>query len=154
MHKDDVMKKYVTDEMSKVKNFGDLEEFVNSLNTKQIYQIGQWLSCWRGNILYSLIFGSPAYWLVRTVHISNVKITDVNPEINPLLKRHNYFLEKISEDREICTHNEFRSQGEIKSKSLIARKNGDNFEVIDGIHRAIRLACDGTKEFELIYSLE
>jgi len=51
----------------------------------------------------------------------------------------------------ICNHDEFSSQGNINSKSLIARKRGKKFEVIDGIHRAVRLACDGTKELELIY---
>jgi hypothetical protein len=154
MHKNDVMKKYVTDEMSKFKNFDDLEGVVNSLTSEKIYEIGKWLSSWRRNTLYSDIFGSPTNWLASTIAISNVELTNVKSEIDSLFKRHNYSLEEISRDREICTHSEFRSQGEIKSKSLIAIKNGDKFKVIDGIHRAVRLACDGTKEFELMYFLE
>lgn len=148
------MKKYITDEMSKFKNFDDLEKFVNTLKTEQIYQLGQWLSFWRKNSLHEFISGGPNEWEVDKVHISNIQITKINDRINPSLERHSYLLEKISRDKKICNHDEFRSHGEIRSKSLIARKKGDKFEVIDGIHRAVRLACDCTKEFELIYLVE
>jgi hypothetical protein len=34
---------------------------------------------------------------------------------------------------------------------FIAKKTGDKYWIIDGIHRIIRLAFDGKNEFELIY---
>lgn len=151
MHKNEVLKKYVTDEMSKFNNLDDLKDFVKTLETEEIYPLCQWLSSWRKNSLYDFISKGPNNWLVKNVHISSIKMTRVNDEINPLLEKHNYLLDKISHDKEICNHNEFKSQGNINSKSLIARKKGDKFEVVDGIHRAIRLGCDGKKELELIY---
>jgi hypothetical protein len=151
MHKNEVLKRYVTDEMSKFKNLGDLKDFVKTLETEQIYQLCQWLSSWRGNILYDFIPKGPNNWSVKNVHISNIEITSVKDEIDPLFEKHNCLLEKISQDKEIWNHNEFRSQGNINSKQFIAIKEGDKFKVVDGIHRAIRLACDGTKEFKLIY---
>ncbi len=151
MYKNEVRKKYVTDEMSKFKNLGDLKDFVNTLEIEQMCQLCQWLSSWRKNNLCDFISKGPNNWSVKNVPISNIKVTRVNEEINPILEKHNYLLEKISQDKEICNHNEFKSQGNINSKSLIARKRGDKFKVVDGIHRAIRLACDGTKELKLIY---
>ena len=151
MHKNEKMKRYVTDKKSKFKNLGDLKDFVKTLETEQIYQLCQWLSAWRKNNLYNFISEGPNNWSVDKVHISDIKIKRVNDRVNPLLERHDYLLEKISQDEKICNHNEFKSQGNINSKSLIAEKKGDKFEVVDGIHRAIRLACDDTKEFELIY---
>ncbi len=149
MDKNDVMKKHVTDEMSKFKNFEALEEFVNTLQPAQICQLGQWLSSWRNNSVHGFICAGPAEWWVDKVHISKIKMTKINEKINPLLKEHGYLLEGISQDTQIC--NKFERQGEIKSRSLIAQKRGGKFEIIDGNHRAVRLACDCTKEFELIY---
>ena len=151
MHKNEVMKKYVIDEMSKFKNLGALEQFVNILKTEQIDQLCEWLSSWRENSIFNNISSGPNSWPIDKVHISDIEIKRVNDRVDPLLKRHDCMLEKISQDDEICTHDEFRSQGNINSKQFIAIKEGDKFKIIDGIHRAVRLACDGTKEFELIY---
>lgn len=151
MHKNEVMKHYVTDEMSKFKNRSDLEQFVNTLKTEQIDQLCEWLSSWRQNSVYNYISEGPNSWLMNKVRISDIKIERVNDRVNPLLKRQDYMLEKISRDEEICNHDEFGSQGNINSKKFIAIKEGDKFKIIDGSHRAVRLACDGTKEIELIY---
>jgi hypothetical protein len=151
LHKNEVMKKYVIDEMSKFKNLGDLEQFVNTLKTEQIDQLCKWLSSWRKNSVFNNILSGPNSWQMDKVHISDIKIKRVNDRVNPLLEKHDYMLENISQDEEICNHDEFRSQGNIKSKRFIAIKEGDKFKIIDGIHRAVRLGCDGTKEFELIY---
>jgi hypothetical protein len=151
MHKNDLMKKYAIDEMSKFKNIGDLEQFVNTLEAEQINRLCEWLSSWRKNSVFNDISAGPETWRTDKIHISNIKIKRVNEKVNPLLKRDDYMLEKISQDEEICNHDEFKSQGKINSKQFIAIKEGDKFKLIDGIHRAVRLACDGTKEFELIY---
>ena len=38
---------------------------------------------------------------------------------------------------------EFKSQGEINRRLFLAIRRGDAFQIIDGSHRIVRLACDG-----------
>jgi hypothetical protein len=62
-------------------------------------------------------------------------------------------LAKIVEDKNISLNEEFKSQGEIDQRLMIfiAKKIGDKYTIVDGIHRIVRLCYDGKKEFQLIY---
>lgn len=151
MDKNKVMRKYVIDEMSKFKDFSHIENFTKTLDPDRINKLCEWLSSWRNNSVFNEIANGPDNWLEDTISINKIRVGKVNEIVNTLLMKHDYFLSKISNDRDICEHDEFVSQGSIASKCLIAKKLGENFEIIDGIHRAIRLACDGVKDFNILY---
>lgn len=155
IEKVDVYKKYIFGEMSKHKkyNIEDLHHFVKSLSASQSKLLCRFWSVYRKNSVYEFISRGPNNWNVVTVDIGNIYVEKVNPNVNPLLERNEWSLAKIAEDGEIRLHEEFKIQGEIDNRLLgfIAKKTGDKYTIIDGIHRAIRLSCDRKKEFELIY---
>lgn len=146
-----VFRKYVSDEMSKFRQPEHLCKFIESLDDGQIETLCGWLSEWRKNEMYRFIVQSPAEWKIADVTISRIKVGDVNDIVKPLLKRNRYRLDAIAGDAEIAKHFEFAWPGKYQPGELIAIKQGDMFLLKDGIHRAIRAACDGTTEFRLMY---
>jgi hypothetical protein len=148
--KEKVFFKYVYDEMSKFKNPEEVLAFIKTLNEDQISFLCNCLTNWRDNGVYKFIADGPSSWEIVDVPISKIFIGEVNDTINPLLEKNDFHLEKIAQDKEICEHKEFEPQGEITSKTFIAAKSGDTFKMKDGIHRIIRAACDGQKEFKLL----
>jgi len=154
MNKKEVIKKYVIDEMSKFKDFNELKNFVNTLQDDQITHLAKQLSDWRKNSIYEYILNGPDKWSKKLVPISDICVTKVKDEMDSLFAKHNHELKRISEDKDICELSEFKNQGKIfdELKILIARKKENKFYIKDGIHRAVRLACNGKNEFELIYS--
>jgi len=155
IEKVDVYKKYIFGEMSKNKKYSieDLDHFVKSLSASQSKLLCRFWSIYRKNSVYEFISRGPNNWNVVTVDVNKIYVEKVNPSINPLLERNKWSLAKIVEDSEIGVHEEFKSQGEMDNRLLgfIAKKTGDKYWIIDGIHRIIRLAFDGKNEFELIY---
>lgn len=155
MRRIDVHKKYIFDEMSKNKEYDitDLGRFVRSLNNSQTKELCRYFSCYRRNRAYDFISKGPDNWRMDHIDISNIYVEKINPTVNHHLERSDWSLEKISKDRHIRQHDEFKHQGPISSKisSFIAKKIGHEYRIVDGMHRIIRLACDGKKEFKLIY---
>lgn len=146
-----VFKKYGLDEMSKFRNIEDLRDFLNTLDNQQIESLCDWLSKWRKNGIHQFINQGPQRWNVSDVHISHIQVGDINDRVNHLLQKNDYLLDAIAQDPEICGHDEFASQGDFELKALIAQKQGNMYLLKDGIHRAIRAACDGKVEFKLVY---
>ncbi len=155
MRKGSVYKKYIFGEMSKIKecNIDHLEDFVNTLNNDQARILCKYLSYNRKNNVYDYVSKGPDYWNVHDINISDIYVDKINPIINPYLERNDWSLKKISKDSNIAIHDEFKTQGLIDPKLLnfIAKKIGHDYKIVDGIHRSIRLACDGKREFKLIY---
>ncbi len=148
--KDIGLRKYAIDEMSKFRNSGDLKNFIKTLDNEQILILCEWLSTWRDNGIYQFIVAGPSDWRVADAHISKIIVGKVNDKVNHLLEKHNFLLESIAQDKGICEHEEFASQSEFEWKTLIAQISGDMFILKDGIHRAVRAACDGQQEFKLL----
>lgn len=155
MHKDDVYRKYVFDEMSRNKGYSiiDLEHFVTSLDYGQAKQLCKYFSSYRRNCVYDFISKGPNNWRMSNIGISDIYVGDINRDVNCHLEKNDWSLKKISEDTNICQIEEFKSQGymDIKILNFIAKKNDHEYTIIDGMHRIIRSACDGKKRFELIY---
>lgn len=155
MGKSDIYRKYIFDEMTKNKEYSvtDLEYFVNSLNDKQVKQLCKYLSSYRRNHTYEFISKGPDNWKVNYIDISNIYVEKVNDAVNRHLEKNDWSLKKIAEDVDILRLDEFKSQGPINAKilSFIAKKVGCEYKIVDGIHRIIRLGCDGKRKFKLIY---
>lgn len=132
----------------------DLENFVNSLNDNQAKQLCGYYSIYRKNCVYDFISNGPDSWREDNISISYIDVGEVNIGINHYLEENNWSLKKIAKDKHIRQHGEFKSQGDIHPRSLgfIAKKIGHNrYKIIDGMHRIIRLVCDGKKRFKLVY---
>ncbi len=155
MRKGNVYKKYILGEMTKVKecNINHLEGFINSLNDDHARILCKYLSRQRKNRVYDFISKGPDNWRTDNIDISNIYVEKINPMINPYLERNDWSLKKISKDSNIALHDEFKSQGPVSPKILnfIAKKTGNGYKIVDGIHRIVRLSCDGKRKFKLIY---
>jgi len=155
VHKDDVYRKYIFDEMSRNKEYSiiDLEHFVTSLDYDQAKQLCRYFSSYRRNCVYDFISKGPNNWRMNNISISDIYVGEVNREVNCYLEKNDWSLKKIAEDNDICHMNEFKSQGymDIKILSFIAKKDDYEYTIIDGMHRIIRSSCDGRKRFALIY---
>ena len=153
--KADVYKKYIFGEMSKHKKYDmeDLDHLVNSLSMSQSKLLCKYWSGYRKNSVYDFIKAGPDNWKNVTVGVSNIYVEKVNDGVNALLEKNGWSLDRICLDKDISLNDEFKKQGEIDNRLLgfIAKKVGDKYKIVDGIHRVIRLGCDGKKEFELIY---
>lgn len=156
MRKGSVYKKYIFGEMTKIKecNIDHLEAFVNSLNNDQARILCKYLSYNRKNNVYNYVSKGPDHWKVNDINISDIYVEKVNPLINPYLERNNWSLEKIADDRDISFHEEFQG-GDVTIDNrlivFIAKKIDRKYRIVDGIHRVIRLSCDGERKFKLIY---
>ncbi len=155
MRKDDVYRKYVFDEMSRNKEYSiiDLEHLVTSLDHNQVRQLCKYFSSYRKNCVYDFISKGPNNWRMNNVSISDIYVGEINREVNCHLEKNNWSLKNIVEDANICQIDEFKSQGSIDIRMLnfIAKKDDCEYTIIDGMHRIIRLGCDGRKRFKLIY---
>ncbi len=155
MRKDDVYRKYVFDEMSKNKEYSiiDLEHFVTSLDYGQAKQLCRYFSSYRRNCVYDFISKGPNNWRESNISISNIYVGEINREVNCYLEKNDWSLEKIAGDINICQTDEFKSTGymDIKLLSFIAKKDDYEYTIVDGMHRIIRLGCDGRRRFKLIY---
>lgn len=155
MKKVGVYKTYIFGEMTKIKecNIDHLENFANSLNDDQSRILCKYLSYNRKNNVYDFVSKGPDNWKVNNVSISDIYVEKINPAINPYLEKNDWSLKKISKDRNIHQHGEFKSQGHINPKisNFIAKRENHRYIIVDGMHRSIRLACDGKKQFKLIY---
>lgn len=153
--KSDVHRKYVFDEMSKTtgRSLEDLEHYVDSLDDHKADQLCSKCSHSRKNGVYGFISRGPEKWTVKTVHISKIFVRGINDDVNHYLSRNGWWLENIGKDKSIPKLREFKKHGDIhhRSMSLIAQKVGRKYRIIDGNHRAIKLACNGHKEFKLIF---
>ena len=115
--RDFVMNRYVTDEMSKFKNFGDLESFIGSLNKRQTRKLGKWLSKWRKNGVYNNIM-IHRDWFIAPVNIGQIVLGGINVEVRPMIEDSGYLLANICGNPKISKHKEFKSQGKINRRLL------------------------------------
>ena len=155
IHKNNIYRKYILDEMSKNKEYdiSDLGHFIKSLNDTQAKQLCKYLSSYRRNRTYEFISKGPDAWKVSHIDISDIYVREVNLEVNSYLEKNDWSLRKIAKDVNVHQLDEFKNQGPINTKilSFIAKRTGHEYRIVDGMHRIIRSACDGKKEFKLIY---
>jgi hypothetical protein len=149
MTQDQMMRLYATHEMSKFRFRNDLEAFVASLRGNEPQVLCALLSKWRCNRMSQTIT-SAAEWTEVTVGIDHIIVGHINDDVNPLLQQHGFRLSGIADDAKIREHPEFKDQGKVDFDQFIAVRQGEEFRLRDGNHRAIRLALDGWKEFKLI----
>lgn len=155
LDKDKVYRIYVFDEMAKKTKHSleDLGHYVDSLDDDKIKELCRHCSHSRKNGVYRFISRGPNCWTVKVVNISGIYVRRINGNVNGHLSRNGWSLKRISEDKKIPKLREFKKRGNIHSRSLhfIAHKKGDKYKLIDGNHRAIKLACSGKKEFKLVF---
>lgn len=155
MHRSDIYRKYILDEMSKNKEYDiiDLVHLVKSLDNNQAKELCKYYSYYRRNCVYNFISKGPDNWQIDHIDISNIYVEKINHIVNSHLEKNDWSLKKIAEDANIHQLDEFKSQGPIDTKilSFISKRTGCEYRIVDGMHRIIRLACDGKKRFKLIY---
>lgn len=106
------------------------------------------LSGYRNNAVARVLLDEPRVWELVIATADQVTVTDVNKTVAPLLGRNGYNLDEIAEDEELCRHPEFDSRGRpIAEERTIGVQDAGRIKVIDGMHRIIRMACDGKREF-------
>lgn len=151
----DIYRKYIFDEMARVTKMDikDLEKYVDSLDDHKAKHLCSRCSHSRKNGVYRFISDGPEYWIVKTVNISKIYMGGINRRVNDYFIRNGWLLKNIVKDKSVHKHREFKKWGKIhhRSLSLIAYKRGSKYKIIDGNHRAIKMACEGKKEFELIF---
>lgn len=147
------MRTYIIDEMSKFKNPYDTRSFLCTLDRKKQKTLMKWLSSWRKNMVYERIIRTTS-WELKKVPIRSIVIGAINKNVEPIISFCNYRLSeiaKLNEDsKKRLRQLGFGDQGEIKTKVMLARKEYPMYKIIDGAHRAVRLAWDGANELELI----
>lgn len=152
-----VLRRYATDEMSKFKDFKDLQSFIGSLKPRHIKLLANLLSKWRKNGVYKKIM-QRTDWHIAPVDISQIFVNGLTIDVRPIIEDAGCLLANICGNPKISNHEEFESQGKINRKLFLAIQKGDMFQIIDGNHRIIRLACDGdfyeNGDFLLMYSTE
>lgn len=155
LDKDKVYRIYVFDEIAKKtkRHLEDLGHYVDSLDHDKVKELCRHCSHSRKNGTYRFISRGPNRWTVKVVNISDIYVRRINSNVNGYLSRNRWSLKKISKDKKIPKLREFKKRGNIHSRSLhfIAHKKGDMYKLIDGNHRAIKLACSGQKEFKLVF---
>lgn len=144
------METYIMDEMSKFKNQHDTASFLDTLNGKEKITLMKWLSHWRKNMVYERIIKTTHYEIKYNVPSYRIIIGAINDYVSELICMCDHNLSNIAESKEISEHPEFKSQGNINRKLFLARKCEGKYKIIDGSHRAIRLACDGIDRFNLL----
>jgi len=164
--KGDVYRKYVFDELSRKINgkyedpkdreqkFKELEHYVDSLNDHKAKKLCCHLSHLRRNPVYSFVKRGPEKWLVEDVKISKIYMISINHKVNSYLRDNFFSLKESSKDKRVRKHKEFGKKGDIHPRCLTLlahRVDGYRFKLIDGNHRAIKLARDGEKKLRLIY---
>lgn len=155
LDKNGVYRIYVFDEMAKKtkRSLEDLGNYVDSLDDDKIKGLCRHCSHSRKNGVYRFITRGPNRWTVKIVNISDIYVRGINSRVNGYLSRNGWSLKRISKDKDIRKLREFKRRGNIHSRSLsfIAHKKGDKYKLIDGNHRAIKLAYNGQKEFKLVF---
>lgn len=150
----DVYRIYVYDELAKREKHSlkDLADYVDSLSDHEAKKLCRHLSHSRKNGVFHFISQGPEHWIVKTVDISHIRVRGINSKVNDHLSRNKWSLKKISKDKKISKLKEFKKKGKIHKRSqyLLAHKRGCKFKLVDGNHRAIKLSCDGKKEFKLV----
>ncbi len=160
LDKGDIYRIYVFDEMARKENhkkhgkcsLKDLADYVDHLSDSKAKRLCRHLSHSRKNGVYRFISKGPDSWVVREVGMSDILVRSINSNVNGHLSRNKWSLKNISKDKKIPRLREFKKEGKIhkRSISLLAHKRGHKFKLIDGNHRAIKMACNGKKEFRLI----
>ena len=154
LSKGDIYRMYVFDELAKKEKHGlkNLANYVDSLSDHEVKKICRHLSHSRKNGVFRFISEGPDHWIVKTVDISRIRVRSINSRVNDHLSRNKWSLKKISKDKKILRLKEFKKKGNIHKRSLylLAHKRGCKFKLVDGNHRAIKLSCDGMKEFKLV----
>jgi len=166
IHRSDIYRKYIFDEMAKEiyrdnkKSYKDkkhkakyLKHYVNSLSDRKAKKLCCSISWDVKDRGYGFVSRGPEHWIIENIDISKIFISPINNDIDAYLLRNEWSLERIAKDKDICGCKEFEKIGHIHSRSLalVAERVGDKYFIVDGNHRAIKLACSGQTRFELIF---
>lgn len=149
--KEAVFALYDIDEMSKLKNETELAQFVNSLNRSQKQQLAKSLSDWRKNQVHNVISAHSGNWRQGLIPIERITVGKINDQVNHLLERHQNRLHLLAKDPEIIGHREFAGKEQVTRLTFIAKRENNDYRLIDGNHRAITLAASGKTELSLIF---
>lgn len=87
-------------------------------------------------------------WELVSAPIEEIAVTAINEKVNEMLKACGWNLDEIALHEELCTHPEFDSAGRLVTEErTIGIQDEGRIQIIDGMHRIIRMACDGRVQF-------
>ena len=147
-----LMTKYVIDELSRM--LGDdaeLSVFVHKLKHTELRKMCKMLSGYRYNGVYKNLVQRGG-WKIKCVGTDKIKVGGINSEIEPTIKECDYNLNHIVEFGDMRRFGELNKQRDIRPGVFITVKEDGIYRVIDGTHRIIILANEGTNKFMLAYT--
>jgi hypothetical protein len=152
MKQEEVFRHYVEDEISRSGSNNEQQAFIRSLSPGEFCGVCKRLSEERGNHVFCFIQSHPGEWGEISVDIANIKMNEINRNVNLLLKYWGFSLGPCSQDQRIRDSGEFRFTGEKPTRLVfIAESIGiGHYRLQDGNHRAIRLAWEGVQRFTLL----
>ncbi len=146
--KQEALALYVRVEMSKVIEQGKLEPFVNSLSESELAYLVRVLSRYRKNAVERVLLTESRVWELVYASSEKIAVTPINEKVNELLAANGWNLDEIATDERLCGHEEFDSSGRpVSEERTIGIQDEGKIRIIDGMHRIIRMACDGRGQF-------
>ncbi|MFX0099976.1 MAG: hypothetical protein ACFFCS_10360 [Candidatus Hodarchaeota archaeon] len=134
------------------KDMGKVMDFLDSMAFKNMRLLSKWLSKWRLNGMYEIIFNSTPTWKRAMVPVEEIMIRGAGPEYREMIRKNKFSLKNIANDPVLEAHPSFNAWQDMHSNVVLAIKMEKCYRVYDGVHRASRLAMNGAKEIDLIYS--
>lgn len=163
LSKVDVLIHYLIAETTKHMPHKNMVRLISGLCDDEIKEWAKGFSEERKNGVYKNVMKRKK-WYITTLDVKEypyLKVGDINKKVKPLL---NGFQNDVSDiwashgwrvnDPALRVHPEFKSQGKIEERHIIALKFGKRYRIIDGSHRAVRMALDGVHKFSVIYAEE
>jgi len=151
MSQDEVFRIYIIDELSRYFPFDDVRRTIWSISPQCAKELCSLLSALRVNNVFGFIKDCEGEdWVQVQVKVDQIKLNQINDNVNPLLQKHQFMLKPCSEDPAIQNAKEFAGQNEMKSQLFLAGLVGACFELQDGNHRAFCLAREGAGSLSLL----
>lgn len=141
---------YVVSEMSKEIDRTKAHGFAETLSDAELIYLVRTLSRSRRNAVEEYLITRVRTWELVELGLEDVAVTDINDEVKPLLQANGYNLDEIASDEALCRHREFDARGRrIVDERTIGIRTAGRTAIVDGMHRIIRMACDGKTQFEV-----
>lgn len=146
--KREVLALYVRVEMSKEIDQDKLQAFVAGLSESELAYLVRVLSRYRENAVKRILLLEPRWWELVSASSEEIAVTGINESVNHVLEAYGWNLDEIVIGGKLCGHPEFASAvGAITEERTIGIQDAGRIQIIDGMHRIIRMACDGRTTF-------
>ena len=140
---------YVKDEIPNLVYPILIAGFVSSLKG-QYEQMARILSVWRENGVYDYI-RSHVDWTEIQVDVKQITLGQM-PAAAELLRRNDHRLDRVANDAELPLCPEFNNldRPTPTRTRFISQKADNDYLLVDGTHRAVRMASEGVTSFSLL----